>query len=348
MKIAPLWHVLKDQPQFSCSIVHTGQHYDKNMSDNFFSDLQLPQPHIFLGIGSGSHAEQTGKTMIAYEQVCLQSRPDLTIVVGDVNATVACALVCAKLQIPLIHLEAGLRSFDRSMPEEINRIVTDSISDLLLTPSADADQNLLKEGIDPAKIKLVGNIMIDTLELLRPLILQQPAVIDPILEDYLLLTLHRPSNVDSKSILSNIVDKIVSIAKNTNIIFPLHPRTKKQLEDFNLLSKLESSSNIKILPPLSYLQFMSLVFNSKAVITDSGGIQEETSYLGIPCLTLRENTERPITISLGTNQLVTADNLESKLEEVLKAGKISVGSIPFWDAKTSERILDVLKQYFSF
>ncbi len=344
MKIAPLWHQLKNADWCKPLIVHTGQHYDQNMSDNFFDDLNLPKPHISLGIGSGTHAEQTGKTMIAYEKVCFEQRPDITLVVGDVNATVACALVCAKLGIKLVHLEAGLRSFDRTMPEEINRIVTDSLSDLCLTPSADGDENLIKEGIDPAKIKMVGNIMIDSLEMLLPTISQQkiPDEVHDILDSYAVLTLHRPSNVDDKDKLSAIVNSIHAVADILPIIFPVHPRTRKQLEGFGLLDKLQGNPRIRLLEPLGYNQFMAVVCRATAVITDSGGIQEETSYLGIPCFTLRENTERPVTVSLGTNQLVKHSELTGVVAEALGNRDFERKQIPLWDGKTAKRVADIL------
>lgn len=347
MKIAPLWHQLKDATWCKPLIVHTGQHYDRLMSDSFFIDFNLPAPHISLGIGSGSHAEQTGKTMIAYEKVCIEQRPDLTIVVGDVNATAACALVCAKLEIPLVHLEAGLRSFDRSMPEEINRIVTDSLSDLCLTPSEDGNENLRNEGVAERKIQFVGNIMIDTLKMLMPVLERQKPVVDlsKYKNGYAILTLHRPSNVDEKAKFAEIIESIGEVSSKLAVIFPVHPRTKKNLIDFRLYFALEQNDNIKLLDPLSYNQFMRLVLDAKAVITDSGGIQEETSYLGIPCLTLRDNTERPVTITLGTNRLVKARELAQMVEKiVVNNGRDSRRStrekcaIPLWDGNCAKRV----------
>lgn len=346
MKIAPLWHALQKEDWCKAIIVHSGQHYDQNMSDNFFEDLNLPQPHISLGVGSGTHAEQTGKTMIAYEKVCFEQKPDITVVVGDVNATVACALVCAKLGIPLVHLEAGLRSFDRTMPEEINRIVTDSISTLCLTPSQDGDENLLKEGIPPERIKFVGNIMIDTLEMLRPVFSAQPLPQDlkDLDGDYAVVTLHRPSNVDSKEKLAEVVVALEKISESMNLIFPVHPRTKKQLETFNLWNKLATNEKTKLIAPLGYNQFMRLVLTASVVITDSGGIQEETSYLGISCFTLRENTERPITLLHGTNKLVTARSLVSSLVDKLSENRKLKLAIPLWDGRTAERVCRELQK----
>lgn len=314
------------------------------MSDNFFTDLNLPKPHIALEVGSGTHAEQTGKTMIAYEKICFEQRPDITLVVGDVNATVACALVCAKLGIKLVHLEAGLRSFDRSMPEEINRIVTDSLSDLCLTPSADGDENLIREGIAPARIKMVGNIMIDSLQMLLPRISEQklPEAIKEILDNYAVLTLHRPSNVDDKEKLSSVIDSIVAVSDLLPLVFPVHPRTRKQLESFGLMQVLENNPRIHLLQPLGYNQFMALVCKAKAVITDSGGIQEETSYLGIPCFTLRENTERPVTVNLGSNLLTNERKLYGLVAKVISSERKLSAQIPLWDGRTAQRVAEVL------
>jgi UDP-N-acetylglucosamine 2-epimerase (non-hydrolysing) len=334
MKIAPLYHALKKESWCQPKIVHTGQHYDYLLSDVFFKDLELPQPDYSLGVGSGSHAEQTANTMIAFENLCLnEDKPDLVIVVGDVNATMACAIVAKKLHLPVAHLEAGLRSFDRAMPEEINRIVTDSISDYYWTPSEDADKNLLNEGVGNSQIYTVGNIMIDTYCLLEEKIKQRSCYKDFSLQPskYVVLTLHRPSNVDDIDILQRLMDVIVKVG--LPIIFPAHPRTKKNLEKIKNLSHA-----IRIIEPLSYIDFMSMVSTSAYVISDSGGIQEETTYLGIPCFTLRNTTERPITVTMGSNQLVNIDNL---LEKVANPKK---GSIPpLWDGKTSTRIVSALK-----
>ncbi len=345
MKVAPVYHALRKEQWAEIYIVHTGQHYDINMSDSFFKDLNMPEPHIHLGVGSGSHAEQTGNVMIAYEKILLQHRPDMVIVVGDVNSTMAATIAAAKLGIRVAHLEAGLRSFDRSMPEEINRLVTDSIADILLTPSPDGDENLLKEGISSSKIFRVGNIMIDSLEMLRPVIEKQDSYKEFGLSKgaYGLITLHRPSNVDHLKKLESICKVLTKISIAKKLIFPIHPRTHKKLSEFGLLSNLENSPNILLTPPLNYIRFMSAVFNCSFVITDSGGIQEETTYLGIPCFTLRPNTERPVTITSGTNRLCTIENLAQQVEEILS--KSVKHRIPdMWDGKTAQRIVDVLKQ----
>ena len=347
MKIAPLYHELVKQDWFAPRIVHTGQHYAPNMSDAFFSDLQLPAPDIHLGVGSGSHAEQTGRVMIAYEKACMEDRPDWILVVGDVNSTVACALVGAKLMIPVAHLEAGLRSGDRSMPEEINRLVTDAIASLLWTPSSDGDQNLLREGIAAEKIEQVGNIMIDSFELLAPKIRAAKTVERCGLEklSYGIVTLHRPSNVDEKSQLALIVAELRAISARLPLIFPIHPRTRQRLEDFGLLPGLESDKKIVLTGPLSYIEFMSLALDCRLALTDSGGIQEETTYLGIPCLTLRDNTERPITVSAGTNRLVKAVDLEAAVDRVLQSPPRAQCRIDLWDGKTAQRVADSLKRH---
>ena len=307
MKIAPLYHALKKVDWATPCIVHTGQHYDLNMSDAFFKDLNLPEPDIHLGVGSGTHAEQTGQVMIAYERILREKRPDLAVVVGDVNSTMAATLAGVKLGVKVAHLEAGLRSFDRTMPEEINRIVTDSLADIHWTPSPDADENLLKEGVSKNKIQRVGNIMIDSLEKLRKKIEQQETVQVFGLKqgEYGLVTLHRPSNVDNTLILRRVCHLLYSISQKIPLIFPVHPRTWKNIEKNGLMAILKNAPGLLIVEPLSYIRFMNLVFNCRFTLTDSGGIQEETTYLGIPCLTLRANTERPITITHGTNRLST-------------------------------------------
>lgn len=343
MKIAPLYHALKKEAWAKPVIVHTGQHYDLNMSDAFFQDLGIPEPDINLEIGSGSHAEQTARVMMAFEPVCIHEKPDWIIVVGDVNSTMACALVASKLGIKVAHVEAGLRSFDRSMPEEINRIVTDSIADLLLTPSEDGDANLIREGIPKERIKRVGNIMIDTLAVnlekarqLRPG--DQFGVKE---ENYVFVTLHRPSNVDNKSSLSVIIDRLVKLAEKIPVIFAMHPRTKKNLQQFGL-DQAMNGSGLMISSPLGYHDTIGLVDKARFVLTDSGGLQEETTFLGIPCLTLRPNTERPITITNGTNQLTSLGSLEKDIANLLN-GKGKKGSIPeLWDGHTAERIIKIL------
>lgn len=344
MKIAPLFHELSRQSWCAPRIVHTGQHYDANMSDAFFEDLQMPEPHVHLGVGSGTHAQQTGNVMIAYEKICQESPPDWIVVVGDVNSTLACALVGAKLRIPVAHLEAGLRSGDRSMPEEINRVATDAIVDLLWTPSADGDEHLLAEGVPAERIERVGNIMIDSFELMRPRIeaVGMAAKLGFRPGAYGVVTLHRPSNVDSVEQLGTIVDALLAVTRGgLPLVFPVHPRTRARLEQFGLGARLGGEGGVRLLEPLSYIQFMSLVVESRVAITDSGGIQEETSYLGIPCLTLRENTERPITVSQGTNRLVRPEELGRALADALQAERRRP-SIGLWDGKTAERVVQSL------
>lgn len=363
MKIAPLYHALVKTDWTNPIIVHTGQHYDANMSEAFFADLNLPSPQINLEIGSGSHAEQTAKVMMAYEKTLLRDKPDVVIVVGDVNSTLACALVASKITYPedpdpafseqyqnarrpmILHLEAGLRSFDRSMPEEINRIATDAISDVLLTPSPDADVNLLHEGIAEDKIIRVGNIMIDSFELLRSKIesLRIHEKFGLEAGNYLVVTLHRPANVDDREKLTKICSALNHISEKLPLIFPIHPRTKKNLEKFGLLGEIERNKHIFISEPMGYINFISLVTNSRLVVTDSGGIQEETTYIGIPCLTLRNNTERPITIEQGTNQLCEVHDLEKTVESLLSRKNRSTKCPELWDGKTAERIVEVIK-----
>lgn len=307
--------------------------------------LGLPVPHVHLGIGSGTHAEQTGGVMIAYEKVCKRKPPYLVVVVGDVNSTMACALSAKKLNIKVAHLEAGLRSRDMTMPEEINRIVTDAISDILWTPSSDADRNLIKEGIQKERIALVGNIMIDSYEMLRKKIESENMAVRLGLkkEQYCVITLHRPNNVDDKTTLGCIVSLLTQLSKTVEFVFPVHPRTKARLHAFNLWHKLNSAPRIHLTPPLQYVHFMSLVQNAKFLITDSGGIQEETTYLNIPCLTLRNTTERPITITQGTNQLATIKTLKESVRRIIK-GKWKESTCPrFWDGHTAERVVENIK-----
>ena len=347
MKIAPLFHALKREEWVDPRIIHTGQHYDVNMSDGFFTDLRLPEPYLHLGIGSGSHARQTGRVMIAYEEFLLKERPDLVIVVGDVNSTMAAALAAVKLGCPIAHLEAGLRSFDRSMPEEINRVVTDAVSDILWTPSSDADDNLLAEGISGRRIQLVGNIMIDSLEMLRTRIEQADAVkrfgCSP--GKYGVVTLHRPANVDESHVLGRLCRALVQISTETPLIFPVHPRTRKNLMSTGLLSELESASHLTLSEPLSYIPFMNLVFNSRFVITDSGGLQEETTYLGLPCITVRPNTERPITVTRGTNRLCEPQDLFSTVEESLNRRSRGRTVPAFWDGRTAGRVVGSIRAF---
>lgn len=343
MKAAPLYHIIKKQNKINVILLHTGQHYDYEMSQIFFEDLDLPKPDYFLNVQSGSHAEQTAKIMVEFEKVLLKERPDMVVVFGDVNSTVACSLVAKKMQIQSAHVEAGLRSYDETMPEEINRRITDSISDLLLTPSKDANLNLIKEGIRKEKIFFVGNIMIDSLMVASNKIIDEGDILNKFgvkKNKYCLITIHRPSNVDDKKKLSQIISKINIISTKLISIFPVHPRTGKNLQDW----KVKVGGFVKLVPPLGYREFTTLEKNAGLVITDSGGIQEETTFLGIPCLTLRPNTERPITIKLGTNKLVTEQSLISEVDFILtnknKKGKIP----PFWDGQTALRISDILLQ----
>jgi UDP-N-acetylglucosamine 2-epimerase (non-hydrolysing) len=347
MKVAPLLHALNADGAFATSLVHTGQHYDANMSQAFFDDLGLDKPDFHLEVGSGTHAEQTGRVMMRYEETAMAARPDATVVVGDVNSTAAVAMVCAKLHIPVVHLEAGLRSGDRSMPEEINRLVTDAISDLLWTPSPDGDANLRREGVPEERIQRVGNIMLDSFELMRSRIEDDSTAADMSLagKSYAVVTLHRPANVDTLASLTLLVDQLEQAAGHLQLVFPLHPRTRKSLLEHGLFERLDNNPAVSIVEPLGYIQFMNLVVGAAMAITDSGGLQEETTYLGIPCLTLRPNTERPITISEGTNQLVKPDQLVANVEKAL-SGLWQTGKRPeLWDGKTASRCVSSLRQY---
>jgi len=348
MKVAPIVEAMKRRErEFSPLVVHTGQHYDAAMSDSFFRDLDLPQPDIHLGVGSASHAAQTAAVMERFEPVVLSEKPDWVLVVGDVNSTLACALVCVKLGVKVAHVEAGLRSRDRTMPEEINRLLTDQIADLLFTPSADADDNLRAEGIPQERIRLVGNIMIDSLykHLERS---RQSAIKDQLgLTDksYAVLTLHRPSNVDDPSAFGRILEALEKTSEQLPIVFPVHPRTRKTIVELGLDQRIEKIKDLRLINPLGYLDFLSLYSGAQLVLTDSGGIQEETSVLGIPCLTLRENTERPITLTMGTNTIVGTES-----EKIIAAARAALSetakkptTIPLWDGHTAERILAALR-----
>jgi UDP-N-acetylglucosamine 2-epimerase (non-hydrolysing) len=323
------------------TLIHTGQHYDANMSDVFFEQLGIPAPDVNLAVGSGTHARQTAEIMTRFEPVLLDGKPDMVLVYGDVNSTVAAALVCAKLGVRVGHVEAGLRSFDRTMPEEINRLVTDQLADMLFTPSEDGDVNLQKEGIPSEKIFRVGNVMIDSLVRLLPAARGQNrnGLTERHAGRYALVTLHRPANVDDSVILKCILQSLLEVSQDLSVIFPAHPRTRKRIADFGL-----HADRLQIVDPLPYLEFLGMQSRATVVITDSGGIQEETTYLGIPCLTLRENTERPVTVSLGTNVLVgrDPDKLRSELSRVL-AGNAKKGTIPpLWDGHAGERIAALL------
>ncbi|HNS20523.1 MAG TPA: UDP-N-acetylglucosamine 2-epimerase (non-hydrolyzing) [Sedimentisphaerales bacterium] len=345
MKMAPLYFEMVKAEGLAPSIVHTGQHYDYAMSQAFFEDLELPQPDFFLGAGSGSHAEQTARIMVEFEKVLLAQRPDLVVVFGDVNSTVACSLTAKKLLVPVAHVEAGLRSFDETMPEEINRRVTDAISDLLFTPSPDGDENLIREGVARHKIHQVGNIMIDSLRTILAKIDQDHQ--DRIVGQfgvrkgrYVLVTLHRPSNVDDRQGLEQILTYLGRLSGQIPVIFPMHPRTRKNVE--NLCIEASSPDSLRIVEPVRYREFITLERNARFILTDSGGIQEETTYLGLPCLTLRPNTERPVTITEGTNELVDMTNIEKHTANIL-AGQWKQGKVPSqWDGRTAERITKVV------
>ncbi len=347
MKVAPIVEAMKRRErEFSPLVVHTGQHYDATMSDAFFHDLELPQPDVYLGVGSASHAAQTAAVMASFEPVVVREKPDWVLVVGDVNSTLACALVCAKLGVKVAHVEAGLRSRDRAMPEEINRVLTDQIADLLFTPSEDADQNLANEGIPSERIRFVGNVMIDSLLKYLPLADKSTTKEDLGLrgKDYAVLTLHRPANVDDRQTLTRILEALAEIGRRISIVFPVHPRTLKMIAELGLRERITNTPGLRLIDPLGYLDFLSLYSSARLVLTDSGGIQEETTVLGIPCLTLRENTERPLTVSMGTNKIVGRDPekiIAAALTALSETSKKAV-TIPLWDGHTAERIVDAL------
>lgn len=355
MKIAPVMRALEKQPGVSQLLVHTGQHYDPQMSDVFFRDLDLPKPDVFLGVGSGSHAQMTGRLMIEFERVFAEQSPDLVVVAGDVNSTLAAALVAAKSSppIPVAHVEAGLRSFDMTMPEEVNRIVVDRLSSLCLTPSPDGDENLLKEGVPPERIFFVGNVMIDSLkralpvsEKLAPEVLARAGVTKG---NYALVTLHRPANVDDPAVFARLIDVLAKVANRLDVVFPIHPRTRKELAGTLLGERIAATPTIKLLDPAGYFEFQALMTNARLVLTDSGGIQEETTAVGVPCLTLRENTERPVTITQGTNTLVGRDpeRIWPVVQQILD-GDSKAGRVPeLWDGQAAERVAQVLVQFLS-
>ena len=348
MKIAPILEAMKPYPNLDSLLVHTGQHYDYQMSGVFFKELEIPEPDIHLGVGSGSHAVQTAKIMMAFEETALEHQPDLVLVVGDVNSTLACALVAAKLHIPVAHVEAGIRSFDMTMPEEVNRVLTDDISDYLLPPSNFGRENLIKEGISEDKIFVVGDTMIDTLFKFRERA-EQTSILTELglkAKSYALMTLHRPANVDIKENLIAILDAIKRIQEQIQIVFAIHPRTKSHIQTFGLSNRVAAMSNLRIIDPVGYFAFLNLMINAHFVLTDSGGMQEETTVLGIPCLTMRDTTERPETIEEGTNTLV-ANDTELIVEESLKIlnGNGKRGTYPeLWDGHAAERIVEVLHQ----
>jgi len=346
MKIAPLMRVFKTQPEIEPILVHTGQHYDENMSDLFFRQLEIPKPDINLGCGGGSHARQTAAIMTAFEPIVIDQSPDAVLVVGDVNSTIACGLVAVKLGVKLIHVEAGLRSRDRTMPEEINRVLTDSISDLLFCSEQSGVDNLHREGVAHKKIHLVGNVMIDAL--LRN---REKAEATAILEDiglikhkYAVVTLHRPANVDNREALSGLVDVLYAVQRDMPVVFPIHPRTRARLSENGFEPRIRAMKNLLLIEPIGYLEFLKLMANAFIVLTDSGGIQEETTILRVPCLTLRNNTERPVTCEIGSNRLAGTnpkDILES-YRDVMKNRNRESGIPPLWDGHAAERITQVI------
>lgn len=347
MKVAPLHRAFGQYPSITSKIVHTGQHYDAKMSDVFFNQLELPKPDYFLGIGGGSHTQQTAKIMLEFEKVMDVEQPDLVLVVGDVTSTIACALVASKMHVPIVHVEAGLRSGDRRMPEEINRILTDSISDMLFVTEQAGVENLRHEGVPDHKVYFVGNCMIDSLVHYRQKASQLSILAELGLTrgDYILMTMHRPANVDTPEGLSSILQIIADATPHKKVVFPIHPRTRSNIERLGLSEQLHGLSGLLLTEPQGYLEFLNLMENAALVVTDSGGIQEETTYLQVPCLTFRDSTERPVTVELGTNQLL-ADldpaTVREKVQEVLE-GRTKKGVIPpLWDGHAAERIAAIL------
>jgi UDP-N-acetylglucosamine 2-epimerase (non-hydrolysing) len=346
MKTAPIMAQMAAYPEsFQQVLVHTGQHYDYNMSTIFFEDLNMPSPDEFLNVGSGTHAEQTARIMLAFEPVLLRHQPDWVMVVGDVNSTLACALVCAKLGVHVAHVEAGLRSWDRTMPEEINRLLTDQIAELLFTPSEDGNSNLLREGIDPSKIHFVGNVMIDMLAKMLPQAQQRPVHgrlgLDP--HKYIVVTLHRPSNVDKPETLREILAALARISEEWPVVFPVHPRTRHTIDRLNLPPL---GLHVRLVEPTGYLDFLALMASARLAITDSGGVQEETTYLGVPCLTVRPNTERPITITNGTNRLVESkcDSIVCAVNEAASAKSKAASRPELWDGCAAQRIVQIMRR----
>lgn len=339
MKVAPVMAALAKRPHWRQTLVHTGQHYDDNMSKVFFDELEIPKPDVNLDVGSGTHAVQTAQIMVQFEQLMLHNRPDWVVVYGDVNSTLAATLVCAKLRIPIAHVEAGLRSFDPDMPEEVNRLVTDRLADLLLTPSIDGNEHLIAEGVPRTKIHFVGNVMIDTMWRLKPKsdarwpILAKQHTLKP--QDFILVTLHRPSNVDDTVYLPKLMKALDTLAQKIPVVFPVHPRTRSKMEQMGI-----APTYLKLIQPMGYLDFLALQTHAKFVVTDSGGVQEETTCLGVPCLTMRENTERPITVSEGTNTLIGRDLevLQNQGKAILE-GIYKIGKTPLlWEGGAGERI----------
>ncbi len=351
IKIAPLVREMDSRSDMESVLVHTGQHYDHAMSDIFFDDLGLPQPDIHLGVGSGSHAEQTAQIMLHFEPVVLEQRPDLVLVVGDVNSTLACSLVAAKLHVPIAHVEAGVRSFDRTMPEEVNRIVTDVLADLLFTPSHHANENLRREGVPAEKVYFVGNIMVDTLLTAVKIATgraswQQWGLVP---RQYAVLTLHRPGNVDDPTTLTGLVGTLFRLAADIPILAPLHPRTARRLDEFGLMETIQRARGLLIVEPQGYLDFLCLLSQAGLVLTDSGGIQTETSILGVPCLTLRDNTEWPETVEQGTNELVGTDpdRILSAAARVLNnPSQVTATRPELWDGQAAGRILKAIGESF--
>ena len=351
VKVAPVVRAMKKfENNFESLIVHTGQHYDVNMSDSFFQELEIPEPDVNLGVGSGSHAKQTARIMVAFEKYLNEVNPHLVIVYGDVNSTIACALVAVKMGIPVAHVESGLRSFDKTMPEEINRILTDAISDQLFTTEAGAKKNLSREGVPDEKIHFVGNVMIDSLIRALKKIDDMPLPFNGLKEkDYALITLHRPSNVDKPIVIERILDAFVNMSKEIKLVFSIHPRTEKNIKTFALTDKLtELSKNGIVTPPISYLKMLRLMKSAKFVITDSGGMQEETTFLRVPCITMRNNTERPITVDVGSNVII-GNNIEllyANFQKILSCEFKKSSTPPLWDGKAAERIVEILCKQF--